>query len=135
MDWNQAKKELDKGEAVTHSSLMGYWKWGTHSIRGLGFIAPIIHTTVYWYNEKGVPFRVAPIEDEYFTSRKDWQLHRKESIPTQYQQLEGLQLNGSKCLHSNCPHCGGTGNRRDGLGMCIHGISCNCPKCTINVSC
>lgn len=35
------------------------------------------------------------------------------------------------CLHDACPACGGSGIRKDGLGACIHGLSCPCPKCTI----
>lgn len=37
----------------------------------------------------------------------------------------------TKCLHDMCPHCGGTGIRGDGLGMCVHGISCSCRKCSV----
>lgn len=43
------------------------------------------------------------------------------------------------CAHLSCPQCGGTGQRSDGLGMCIHFLSCRCPRCsphsmtTINV--
>ena len=33
------------------------------------------------------------------------------------------------CMHDSCPECLGTGVRRDG-GVCIHGISCPCPKCS-----
>lgn len=33
------------------------------------------------------------------------------------------------CLHDACPACLGTGIRVDG-SMCIHGISCSCPKCS-----
>lgn len=36
----------------------------------------------------------------------------------------------SDCLHTKCGSCDGTGNRKDGLGMCIHMISCPCPRCT-----
>lgn len=35
-----------------------------------------------------------------------------------------------KCLHDACPNCGGTGVRKDGTGLCFHGISCPCPKCS-----
>ena len=35
-----------------------------------------------------------------------------------------------QCLHDNYPMCNGTGVRKDGLGMCIHMISCPCPKCS-----
>jgi hypothetical protein len=34
------------------------------------------------------------------------------------------------CLHRNCATCGGTGQRKDGLGACVHMISCPCPRCT-----
>lgn len=36
----------------------------------------------------------------------------------------------SKCLHDNCSQCDGTGIRKDGLGSCVHMISCPCPKCS-----
>ena len=33
------------------------------------------------------------------------------------------------CLYLTCTRCGGTG--RDSLGrMCVHAMSCPCPKCT-----
>ncbi len=44
------------------------------------------------------------------------------------------------CLHDQCPECIGTGIRRDG-SICVHGISCPCPKCstscvsTSNITC
>lgn len=34
-----------------------------------------------------------------------------------------------KCLHKNCPECHGTGVKLNG-GICIHMISCPCPRCT-----
>lgn len=37
----------------------------------------------------------------------------------------------SDCMHDNCPTCSGTGVRNDGLGSCIHGISCPCKKCSV----
>ena len=36
----------------------------------------------------------------------------------------------SSCMHDNCPTCKGTGIRNDGLGSCVHMISCPCKKCT-----
>ena len=36
----------------------------------------------------------------------------------------------STCLHDRCSQCGGTGQRKDGLGSCVHMLSCPCPKCT-----
>lgn len=35
------------------------------------------------------------------------------------------------CLHDKCEDCGGTGQRKDGLGPCVHMLSCTCPKCSI----
>lgn len=37
--------------------------------------------------------------------------------------------NWKPCLHDGCPECNGTGIRHDG-GMCVHSISCPCPKCS-----
>lgn len=34
------------------------------------------------------------------------------------------------CLHDNCSMCEGSGIRKDGLGSCIHMISCPCEKCS-----
>lgn len=36
-----------------------------------------------------------------------------------------------KCLHVSCKECGGTGFKKNGLGACVHMISCPCPKCTL----
>lgn len=35
----------------------------------------------------------------------------------------------SPCAHDACSECVGTGVKRDG-SVCIHGISCQCPKCS-----
>jgi len=39
-------------------------------------------------------------------------------------------LHDTPCLHKSCPLCNGTGRRKDGLGSCVHMISCTCPKCS-----
>jgi len=36
----------------------------------------------------------------------------------------------SDCIHDNCSSCDGTGIRKDGLGPCVHMMSCSCPKCS-----
>lgn len=33
------------------------------------------------------------------------------------------------CMHEQCTQCNGTGVKRTG-GMCIHMMSCPCPKCS-----
>lgn len=35
----------------------------------------------------------------------------------------------STCIHDNCADCNGTGYRKGG-GLCVHSISCPCPKCS-----
>ena len=35
------------------------------------------------------------------------------------------------CLHLSCPRCDGTGTRKDGLGACVHMISCPCHRCSM----
>lgn len=42
-----------------------------------------------------------------------------------------LKSEGSTCLHDQCPSCNGTGINKITGGMCVHGISCTCPKCGI----
>lgn len=34
-----------------------------------------------------------------------------------------------RCLHELCSDCHGTGQKRDG-SICIHALSCPCPRCT-----
>jgi len=36
----------------------------------------------------------------------------------------------SDCMHDNCASCNGTFNRLDGLGPCVHMMSCRCKKCS-----
>ena len=33
------------------------------------------------------------------------------------------------CMHDECSECVGTGRKRDGT-VCVHMISCPCPKCS-----
>lgn len=47
----------------------------------------------------------------------------------QYTDIVNKQNIKTECLHYNCPTCRGTGVRVDGLGACIHMISCPCKKC------
>ena len=51
----------------------------------------------------------------------------------QKEHLDSIQrqqnTNWRPCLHDSCPECLGTGMKRDG-SMCVHNISCPCPKCS-----
>lgn len=57
---------------------------------------------------------------------EDLQRRQKEHLDNVYNRQNE---NWRPCLHDSCTECFGTGIKRDG-SMCIHGISCPCPKCT-----
>ena len=51
----------------------------------------------------------------------------------QKEHLEKIAFRYSKpstvCLHNGCQECIGTGRKADGT-MCVHMISCPCPRCS-----
>lgn len=51
----------------------------------------------------------------------------------QRKHLEGIKIgrktNWRPCLHNGCTSCFGTGRKADG-SICIHMLSCPCPKCS-----
>lgn len=53
-----------------------------------------------------------------------------DTLPDPCEKAWNFPRGDGTCMHDNCPTCGGTGVRKDGLGSCIHMISCPCPKCT-----
>lgn len=59
--------------------------------------------------------------------------YEKDLAERQRKHLESTQIhkesNWRPCMHDACPECIGTGVKRDG-SVCVHGISCPCPKCT-----
>jgi hypothetical protein len=65
-----------------------------------------------------------------FVDRKqyedDLQRRQREHLDNVY---NNQNSNWRPCLHDSCPECLGTGVKRDG-SMCIHNISCPCPKCS-----
>lgn len=64
------------------------------------------------------------------TSQQDYE---RDLAERQRKHLERVgQLFGQTwqpCMHDSCPDCVGTGVKHDG-SVCIHGISCPCPKCS-----
>ena len=68
----------------------------------------------------------APLFIDLKQYEDDLQRRQKEHLDNVY---GNQNRNWRPCLHDSCPDCLGTGVRRDG-GICIHGISCPCPKCT-----
>lgn len=80
------------------------------------------------------PFvKLYPIDDSEPKNPTPLPTYPVPSFPKIYDpiQNEWNYLNDDiPCMHKSCPTCGGTGMRKDGLGACIHMISCPCPKCT-----
>jgi len=63
--------------------------------------------------------------EEYERDLRERQRKHLESIQSPF---SGQQW--QPCLHDQCPSCHGTGIRSNG-SICVHGISCNCHKCSI----
>ena len=68
----------------------------------------------------------------------NWDQHNKENYEKelkkrQQEHLDSIKSNQNAywqpCAHDSCSECVGTGIRKDG-SMCIHSLSCSCPKCT-----
>ena len=63
----------------------------------------------------------------YYTDNSNW----RDNIPVDWWDIPDIpDVEEQRCLHKSCPECGGTGIKKNGLGMCIHMISCPCRKCT-----
>lgn len=45
------------------------------------------------------------------------------------EEKDPIEFNKQRCLHDSCPNCHGTG--RDSFGhICVHALSCPCPRCS-----
>jgi hypothetical protein len=66
-------------------------------------------------------------------NKTERELYEEDLRRRQQQHLDSINNgrfnNWQPCMHDNCPECIGTGIKHDG-SMCIHMISCPCPKCT-----
>lgn len=49
--------------------------------------------------------------------------------PHPIQNWSDIEHNDFPCLHDLCSQCHGTGRKANGE-MCIHYLSCHCPKCS-----
>ena len=67
---------------------------------------------IKWYDQAPFPPWNTPLED------------------TEKRLLASIDRYKSDCLHDHCSSCHGSGNRNDGLGMCVHMISCPCKMCS-----
>lgn len=63
------------------------------------------------------------VEDQSYEISTNWSNTKLYQINTNWFDKDG-------CLHKNCSSCNGTGVRIDGLGPCVHMISCPCPLCS-----
>ena len=61
--------------------------------------------------------------DSYENDLRKRQRDHLDSIKIGYSRVR------TRCLHDSCPECVGTGRKKDGT-MCIHHISCPCPRCS-----
>lgn len=64
-----------------------------------------------------------------FINRKQYEDDLKQRQKEHLDNVYNNKQNWRPCLHDSCPECLGTGIKKDGT-MCIHNISCPCPKCT-----
>lgn len=64
------------------------------------------------------------LEPDYFEDEEDKRLERWRKSNNKYGN------NIKECLHKSCPECKGTGKKKNGE-MCIHMISCPCPRCNL----
>lgn len=61
-------------------------------------------------------------------SREEYEKRLKKRQQEHLNQITKNQ-DWQPCLHDKCEKCVGTGITKEG-GVCIHMISCSCPKCT-----
>lgn len=66
--------------------------------------------------------------------RKQYEKELKERQERHMSNI-GIQndINWRACMHDQCTECHGTGIKSDGA-VCVHYISCPCPKCTPSYS-
>lgn len=64
---------------------------------------------------------------EYSTEYRITQKNQRNLKMRQEQHLRQFER---PCLHDQCLDCYGTGIRRGG-GICVHGLVCSCPKCSV----
>lgn len=69
----------------------------------------------------------------YYTNDQYRKQYEDDLARKQKEHLENVfnlkNNNWRPCLHDSCPSCFGTGIKSNGC-LCIHYISCPCPKCS-----
>jgi hypothetical protein len=112
------KQRIGNGELMMNDS---YWSTTTGTVNGCFCVGP-------QEGEPLCPCRMREEKRDLKASESEWK-RRYEELLERNKEI-GLYENASGCLHNNCSDCNGTGQRKDGLGHCIHMISCPCPKCS-----
>lgn len=62
-------------------------------------------------------------QEEYDRQLRDRQRQHLDAVK------QRQQMQWQPCAHHGCMQCYGTGIKLDG-SMCVHFISCSCPRCT-----
>lgn len=71
-----------------------------------------------------------PIIFNHDINREEYEKNLRERQRKHFEEIRKNQDNHwQPCLHDQCPQCHGTGVKLDG-SMCVHSISCSCPKCS-----
>lgn len=71
-------------------------------------------------------------QQEYMENIRRKQVDHRRKMNEYYERR--TQSDQQPCLHNNCDDCRGTGRKFDGT-ICVHMISCPCPKCTPHFMC
>lgn len=75
---------------------------------------------------KPKPLKKKPSIDKPLEELKKYELENRKLMPYRIPFDSPLK---TECLHDNCPTCHGSGRNSAG-GICLHMISCPCPKCS-----
>jgi hypothetical protein len=94
------------------------------------FFSNLYSNCYIWMDRKYRKWIEFSIKRGYIMDRK---IYEDELRKRQEDHLRNVMTFGNAiwfpCMHDSCPECHGTGIKIDG-SMCIHNISCPCPRCT-----
>ncbi len=82
-------------------------------------------------NKRGYRIIIVPKDASVMILKKEYPIY-DDTIPIDKVYNPKIYVGTNKnqeCLHIGCPECHGTGRDKWGK-LCIHAISCPCPKCS-----
>ena len=89
--------------------------------------------TIYTTTDETSTYNAIYYREYYASFNLNREQYEEDLKRRQKEHLYSIQrqndANWRPCLHDQCLECHGTGIKRDG-SMCVHGISCPCPKCS-----